>query len=58
MFKKIFVFIGLVSVFSFSLVSKDSEGLKTLLSLNDAFIEISEKVNPSTVYIQVGEEVI
>jgi len=57
MFKKIFVFIGLFSVFSFSLVSKDSEGLKALLSLNDAFIEISEKVNPSIVYIQTGEEV-
>ena len=57
MFKRMFLFIGFFSVFSFSLLSKDSESLKTLLSLNDAFVEISEKVNPSTVYIQVGEEV-
>ena len=57
MFKKIFVFIGLFLFFSPSLISEDSKSLKTLLSLNDAFVEISEKVNPTTVFIQVGEEV-
>jgi len=36
---------------------KTNDSLDFLINLNDAFINISEQVNPSIVYIQVGEQV-
>ena len=64
MFRKVFSILSLFCFFSFLLHSYETapgkgtnKSIDVLIGLNDAFIDISEKVNPSIVYIQVGEEV-
>ncbi|MBG98220.1 hypothetical protein CL659_03765 [bacterium] len=64
MFRKVFSILILFCFFSFLLHSYETapgkgtnKSIDVLIGLNDAFIGISEKVNPSIVYIQVGEEV-